>query len=375
MRLDFTSALYLGPRPLPPPPPGLALATGRPGALAEPPAHRRVARTLAHRQGLAAGALAPSTLHLFRDAVAMMPARAALLCANNLYPVGQWGSLWARARGLPVETFAPADLPALARRLHALAEQGRTPWVLAEGWHPGHGPAPLAAYLRLLRPTPEAVLLLDDTQALGVLGHRPTPAQPLGRGGGGSLRRAGLAAAATAQVLTICSLAKGYGVPVAVLAGSAARLAQWRATAPTRMHTSPVSGWHGWAAAAALAHDARHGEAARQRLARALADFRAAAAGAGLRAHGGDFAVQMLRLGRPGPAVALHQHLARHGIGALLLAGPAPGAAPDVAFCLCAGHRPADFARLGRCLRQFVAGAAAPSSTFSPAESHDYALV
>ncbi|MGI4833639.1 MAG: hypothetical protein ACRYFK_09285 [Janthinobacterium lividum] len=88
---DFTSALYLGPRRLPPPP-GLLLSTGRPAALAEASAAQQVASALAWRQGLAAGRLAPSTLHLFHDVFGLVPANGVVVLAPRLYPVGQWGS-------------------------------------------------------------------------------------------------------------------------------------------------------------------------------------------------------------------------------------------------------------------------------------------
>lgn len=344
--LDFTSALYLGPRTLPPPPAGLVLTTGRPAVLGEADRARWVAQAVARRQGLAAGLLAPSTLHLFWDVFRLMPAAGVLLLDRRLYPVGQWGGLRARARGLPVVQFRADDLGGLARLLHTYRQQGRTPWLVADGWHPGGGPAPLARFAELLAPCPGAVLLLDDTQAFGVLGAAPGPAAPLGHGGGGSLRWAGLdAGAGGPEILTITSLAKGLGVPVAVLAGRAARLAQFGRCAETRVHSSPVSAWHAWAAAAALRHDDRHGEAARHRLGQRIGQFRAALARAGLRPGGGLFPVQKLVLARTTAALSLHQQLRQAGINALLLAGETRPSVPEIAFCLRADHSAADIGR------------------------------
>ena len=59
--------------------------------------------------------------------------------------------------------------------------------------------------------------MLDDTQALGVLGEKPTPDAPYGRGGGGSLPWHGVT---SPHVIAGSSLAKGFGVPIAVLSGS-----------------------------------------------------------------------------------------------------------------------------------------------------------
>jgi 8-amino-7-oxononanoate synthase len=335
---DFTSALYLGPRALPPPPAGLLLTTGRPAVLAEDARATAAAQEVARRQGLEAGLLAPSTLHLFWDVFRLVPANGVLLLEQHLYPVGQWGALRARARGLPVVQFRADDLPGLAQLLHTYRQQGRTPWLVADGWHPGRGPAPLARLAALLAPYPGAVLLLDDTQAFGVLGARPGPANQLGQGGGGSLPWAGIDPRTGPEILTITSLAKGLGVPVAVLAGRAARLAQFRRRAETWVHTSPVSAWHAWAAAAALHHDARHGEAARQRLGQRVEQFRRALARDGLPPHGGPFPVQKLVLARTTAVLSLHQQLRQAGVETLLLAGEQRPGVPEIAFCLRADH-------------------------------------
>ncbi|WP_052732963.1 aminotransferase class I/II-fold pyridoxal phosphate-dependent enzyme [Hymenobacter terrenus] len=343
--LNFTSALYLGPRVLPPPA-GLVLTTGRPAALTEDARAARVAREVAHRQGLETGLLAPSTLHLFWDVFLLMPTAGVVLLDQRLYPVGQWGALRALRRSLPVATFSADDLPGLARLLHTYRQQGRTPWLVTDGWHPGRGPAPLACYCELLALHPGAVLLLDDTQAFGVLGRQPSTRHPLGQGGGGSLPWAGLNNKVMApEVLSIISLAKGLGVPVAVLAGRAARLAQFRRRSETRVHTSPVSAWHAWAAAAALRHDARHGEAARARLGLRIAQFRRELARAGLRPQGGSFPVQKLVVARTTAALGLHQQLRQAGLETLLLAGEVRPGVPEIAFCLRADHSTADISR------------------------------
>jgi 8-amino-7-oxononanoate synthase len=349
--LDFTSALYLGPRILPPPP-GLVLTTGRPAALAEDDRARQVARAVARWQGLEAGLLAPSTLHLFWDVFSLVPPAGVVLFDRTLYPVGQWGALRARQRGLPVVPFRADNLPGLARLLHTYRQQGRTPWLVTDGWHPGRGPAPLARYHDLLAPHPGAVLLVDDTQAFGVLGARPAPGQLLGQGGGGSLPWAGLTTRPGGpELLTITSLAKGLGVPVAVLAGRAARLAQFRGRSATRVHTSPVSLWHAWAAEQALCHDARHGDAARRRLSCRVVQFRRELARAGLQPRGGVFPVQKLVLSRTTAALGLHQQLRQAGITTLLLAGEQRPGVPEVAFCLRADHSVADISRAVAALR------------------------
>jgi 8-amino-7-oxononanoate synthase len=349
---DFTSALYLGPRVLPPPP-SLVLSTGRPAALGEADQARQVAQEVARRQGLEAGVLAPSTLHLFHDVFRLMPATGVLLLERRLYPVGQWGSQQARLRGLPVVRFD--GVANLKKLLCAYRQQGRTPWLVADGYHPGRGPAPLAQYYAALTGCLGAVLLLDDTQAFGVLGRQPTATRPLGQGGGGSLAWAGLPdTSLNPELLTITSLAKGLGVPVAVLAGRAARIRQFAHCSDTRVHTSPVSAWHAWAAAQALRLDTRHGETARLRLGKRIGQFRAALRHLGLRPGGGWFPVQKLVPTRATAALSLHQQLRQAGINTLLLAGEHQPGVPEIAFCLRADHSPADIVWVATVLGQAV---------------------
>ena len=346
--LDFTSAHYLGPPTLSVPP-GLALSTGWPAALQEPAWHRQVAEMVARRQGLETGLLAPSTLHLFWDVLALAPASAVVFVDEQMYPVGQWGAARAALRGLPVVRFSADDLPRLRRLLHTHCPPGRTPWLLTDGWRlMAEKPAPLVHYLRLLRPYPRGMLLLDDTQAFGVLGRQPTPARPLGQDGGGTLAYLGLNAP---NILCITSLAKGLGVPVATLTGSRAWLARFETCSATRVHTSPVSNWHAWAAGQALQHDAAgSGAVARRRLARRIGEFRRAL-GSGWQVRGGWFPVQKLLLPTAPAALGLHRHLARCGIRALLLADAHRPAVPQLAFCLRADHSAADLARLAGALR------------------------
>jgi len=344
---DFTSALYLGARAFAWPA-GRPLTTGRPAALEEPALHRRVAQEVARRQGLETGLLAASTLHLFWDVLRLLPRRGVVLLDQRLYPVGQWGGLRAALQGRPVIAFNADDLEDLARLVHACGQQQQIPWILTDGWQlAANQPAPLARYLRLLAPFPQAVLLLDDTQAFGLLGREPDARQPLGRGGGGSLPFAGIR---SSRVLTITSLAKGLGVPVAVLAGPAALVNRYRQVSETRVHTSPVSEVHAWAAWQTLRHDARHGEAARSRLSARVAQFRGELAAGGLTPQGGIFPVQKLVLPRATAALSLYQQLRQQGVEPLLLTGAGPAAVPEVAFCLRADHSAADIHHAARCL-------------------------
>ena len=340
---DFTSALYLGLRhghaSLRP---WRALTTGRPGALAEPPGAREAAAELAALMGCEAATLVPSTLHLFWDLFGVVaPGGASLHLDAGAYAVARWGAERARGRGVPVRAFRHHDAEALRRSLHRLP-RGARPVVVADGFCPGCGrAAPVPEYLAAVRER-GGLLVLDDTQALGVLGEDPGPGAPYGRGGGGTLRRFGIAEAP--DILVGASLAKGFGVPGAVLAGSRLQLAAFEARSQTRVHCSPPSLAVVAAAEAALRLNTARGDALRLGLARRVARFRRRLAAAGVRPRGGLFPVQTVGALNGRPAEALHARLEAAGVRTVLLAGRG-GKEALVGFLITAAHRPDDIHR------------------------------
>jgi 8-amino-7-oxononanoate synthase len=311
--LDFGSALYLGLRhPSRSLRPWDRLTTGTPAALGEPPAAGRVAAALAGLQECEAAVLARSTLHAFLDCFAVLdgPARPVLV-DGGAYPIAGWGAAAAGARPAAFAHHDPGDL---RRRLRRLPGSGRGPLVVTDGLCPGCGGiAPLADYLELSRDH-DGLLLVDDTQALGVLGRRrgaAAPAGPYGAGGGGSLAWAGVAGP---RVVCVASLAKGFGVPVAVAAGGRELIGRLTALAPGRQHTSPPSAADVAAATQALAVNRRVGDGLRRRLAGLVARLRRRLAEWGIVATGGLFPVQHLPAMPSAVAVRLASALADRGV-------------------------------------------------------------
>ena len=129
-------------------------------------------------------------------------------------------------------------MPIRSRRALSRDDARRAPVVVADGFCPACGrAAPVPAYLDLLKSS-RGWLVIDDTQALGILGHSPGPQAPLGRGGGGTLRWYG---APAERVVTISSLAKGFGVPVAMLGGPRDFVERFNRLSKTRVHCSGIS--------------------------------------------------------------------------------------------------------------------------------------
>nr|WP_228530598.1 MULTISPECIES: aminotransferase class I/II-fold pyridoxal phosphate-dependent enzyme [Myxococcaceae] len=271
----------------------------------------------------------------------------------------------AAARGVPARGFAHHRPEALQRQLQQAA--GGRALVLVDGFCAGCGrAAPLARYLELLRPC-GGLLVLDDTQALGVWGT-PRAGSAYGAGGGGSLRRAGVGGP---QVLWCASLAKAFGVPLAVAAGSEACLAQMEERGETRVHCSPPSLAVLRAAQRALALNAARGEALRARLARRVRELRARLAEAGLRASGGLFPVQRLALPDAVDPAALEGRLRRRGVRAVLQRGRC-GPRRSVSLLLTARHTRSELEAGAAALAEALDGA---QGTRKQAEVRDGEMV
>lgn len=339
--MDFTSALYLSMKhPAGRLPPWRSLTTGAPAALKEPPAARRAAKAVARLQGRGEGLLYPSTLHLFWDLFGVLSRQPIGVFLDRVaYPIAGWGVQWAARRGMPVQGFRHNDANGLADALRSNRMKRRRPIVISDGWCPQCGKAaPLREYLDILRPY-NGLLLLDDTQALGILGQHPGADMPYGYGGGGLLPWLGVR---DDNVLVGSSMAKAYGVPVAVLSGPPRLINRIKASSLTRVHCSPPSMAVVSAALRALKLNRQEGEGRRQALLQRVAQFKAGLLTAGIETTPGLFPVQRLTAVQDETAKALHARLRREGIQTVLTAGHHGQA--QVTFLLRANQREEEIA-------------------------------
>jgi 8-amino-7-oxononanoate synthase len=199
--------------------------------------------------------------------------------------------------------------------------------VVADGYCTGCArTAPIAEYLEVLRPH-RGVLVLDDTQALGILGRDPGPAAPYGHGGGGSARWAN----AHGCPLQVASLAKGFGAPVALLAGPAELVDEIGTRGPTRLHSSAPARADVRAAEHALTVNAAHGDRIRARLLTLVRRFRQRSADRGTLTAAGEFPVQRLASTDERRAMAMHAWLLGAGLRSVVTQPPChPAAAVTV---------------------------------------------
>jgi 8-amino-7-oxononanoate synthase len=348
--LDFTSSLYLSmTHPSSSLRPWAGLTTGVPAALATPALASRVAGELARLQGCAAATLARSTLHAFWDLIPMCAGPGTVIYVDaGAYPVARWGTERAALRGIPVRTFPHLDAAALRQRMSRDAAAGLRPVVISDGVCPGCGrSAPVAAYLDAARRR-GGLLVLDDSQALGLLGRSPGPGAPFGWGGGGSLRRARIA---SPEIVLVASMAKSLGVPMAAVSGEAALISRLSAGFESRRHCSPPSMADLRAAEHALGDNRRLGDRLRLRLARLVETFQSAIRTARpdwLRDSCAVFPVQTLRV-PAARAPQVHEGLLRHGVLTVLHRGTCRSG-PAISFVITVAHTPADIERAAAAL-------------------------
>jgi 8-amino-7-oxononanoate synthase len=330
---DFSSSLYLGLRHASVDlPPWETLTLGKPAGLDEPALAQHTARALADLVGCADGVLLPSTFHLFWDLLGVLARMEPIeiFMDASTYPIARWGAEHWAGRGVPLRSFAPHDPAHLARLLAACQA---CPVVLCDAVSPGHRhQPPLAGYAALVQ-RHGGWLVVDDTQGLGLHGRDPSPTTPYGLGGGGTLQRLGLSGE---QVVIGASLAKSFGVPVAVLAGNTRLLQRFRRNSASREHMSPPSMAVMHAAARALEVNRRNGDWRRARLWQMVRRLRDGLRSIGLAAQGQDFPVQTLSLHAGLDMPTLHAELQQLGIATVLHRDRGVGA--RLSFLLRADH-------------------------------------
>jgi 8-amino-7-oxononanoate synthase len=343
--IDFTSVLYLGFRhahnTLRP---WTQFTTGRPAALEPAPAAQRLARDLAELLRCERALVMPSTLHLYWDLFDVLARDPIAIYADaGAYPIAGWGIERVVAKGVRTATFRTHDPAALEALLHPDRGLGLRPVVVTDGLCPTSGrPAPLPDYLRLVRER-GGYLVVDDTQALGILGKSPAQDLPYGRGGAGTRAFHGIEGP---ELIMGSSLAKGFGAPLAVIASNARLIAKFEDLSGTRVHTSPPSLGAISAASQALAVNDKRGDGLRSHLAKLVRQFRDALRQIGLSAYGGLFPVQTLRAIPGVDQAQLYGRMLHLGVRAVLRSAQnLPGSA--LSFLITVMHTPSD---IGRCM-------------------------
>ncbi len=330
--LDFTSALYLGFEHASWSLPGWAsLTLGKPAVLEAIPGTLRAQRELATLTGCEQALLGSSTLHLFCDLFAMLGReKVAIWIDDATYPIARWGADRAAALGTPVTVFRRHDVAALWRAMSAVPLR---PIIVTDGYSPIWGMTPPLNDYAACAAAKDGLLIVDDTQALGVFGRRGDSADPYGVGGGGSLRHFNLR---DPRVVVVSSLAKAFGAPLAMLGGSRAFVERFRENSAAFMHCSPPSAAAVSAALRALELNRRFGDTLRRRLAERVGLFRRRVAE--FLAVDGLFPVQPLNLAPGIDARMVYAALLDRGVQPVI-SRTSNGGGSQISFVLTARHR------------------------------------
>ena len=213
------------------------MSKGRPQTLDETDLFTdNLAIKMAALQGCEAAIFATSTFQLFWDFFDLLSGEEVVIyLEEGTYPIVQWGVDRANYQGVAVSYFPRQNLEYLNFMLSQNLANKKRP-VVVDGinstkWHP----SPLSDYLKAIEPF-GGLLVVDDTQALGLFGHSSDSKAPFGYGGGGSLQWHVLE---SPNILLVSSLAKGFGVPIAVFSGSKQLIEWFRAKSQTLEHCSP----------------------------------------------------------------------------------------------------------------------------------------
>lgn len=331
--LDFTSALYLGLTHASGDLPGWKqLTLGKPAALKAIPRAAELEQKLAALMGCERAVLATSTLHLFWDLFSIFGRKKInIFLDSHSYPILRWGVERAACLGAAVHVFRQHDTEALRSALQGASDD--PPVIVTDGYCPACGKlAPLKEFLLEAR-SHGGLVVVDDTQALGIFG-KPVAGMPYGAGGGGSLRRAGLMGSG---ILVGASLAKAFGAPLAVFAGDTAAVDDFKRRSATRVHCSPPSSVVIAAATRALKINSLHGDKLRLKLARTISRFRRGLSRMGMIGTRGLFPVQSLSLPDHISAETLNRRLLRAGVATVVL-GEGKHERPRISFVVTARH-------------------------------------
>jgi len=332
---DFTSSLYLGmmhgSRELPE---WRQLTSGVPAALKESVLSKKIAGKISEMQGLRAGLLAPSTLHLYIDLFRQLSEKRITLFVDiQIYPVSLYGIEQIVLRKIPVIRYRHLDATDLELKIRKFLKGSTLPVIITDGWCPQCGKAsPVDVYLKIVQKY-NGMLVMDDSQALGVLGKTDSQLH-YGKGGGGLLKWMHVT---DERIVSVTSLAKGFGVPVAAISGSKVFIRDFESRSKIRMVSSPVN----FAVLSAVIHtlniNQASGDAGRKKLWENVNYFRRQFNETGIPISGGIFPVQTIYSLSQENCFQLHQYLNRREIHTVIVA-PHMDHNPGLSIIINANH-------------------------------------
>lgn len=334
--IDFTSSLYLGiqhdSHSLKP---WKTLTTGRPISITNPTSYSKIEKRIAALQGLEEGAIAKSTFHLFWDLFSILGIGNYIAFADSKnYPVAQWGLDRFSSMGNTVVQYKHHDSYGLNKLLASRVKSGERPLVVTSSWCQKSGQfAPLKDYLNSIR-LYDGILIVDDSQSLGIFGQDPNYSQPYGYSGGGVLKYLNISGP---DIILISSLAKAFGVPIGIMSGSNEVIKHFKLLSNTRYHCSPPSYADISAAEHALYINDQFGDQQRQKLGTLVRNFKMNLLDCGISTTESLFPLQKLFLPLEVDILSFYTKLRQAGIESIL-SGSNKAEEYSIFFSLNANH-------------------------------------
>jgi 8-amino-7-oxononanoate synthase len=317
------------------------ISLGMPRALGAAALTGRLETAIAALVGQERALVFPSTTHIALDVLPLLAGQSGMLFVDErAYPISLDGALVAARVSDRLVRFPHNDPEALERLL-------RPHWsvqdnvIVCDGIYPLGGRVAALRAFAALAERYGATIYVDDAHGIGILGEEPSAMMPLGFGGGGTPRQLQVG---KGSIVHVGGLGKGFGVPVAFVAGPERFIDHVRLTVGTFVHSSPPATPILAAALAALQVHDREGDDLRRHLVALVRRFRNGLRRAGLEPEPASvFPIQSLRLPSSAMATIAASTLRRQGIWPLLqLASPEQPAGGAIRFVLTALHQTAD---------------------------------
>jgi len=293
-------------------------------------------RALTQLCGAEAAVIGRSTLHLFWDLFGLFDPRDwSVIVDEHSYPVARWAASRMLDADARLREFIHLDVDDLAQHCRQSKRKRVRPLILTDSFCCVCGNAPsLGAYCDLARQY-DGLVIMDDTQRLGLVGTGTTPTMPFGWGGGGSLPFHKLV---REPIVAISSLAKALGSPTAVAVGPADIIARLQRDGDSRVHCSQPSAADMGSVAHALLLNKRCGDRKRAMLARGVEVFRTETERYGLQIVTSLHPTQSVYLRENQSTIECHRRLKERGIACL--AGKGHRGEPRLVFLLTCRHLP-----------------------------------
>jgi 8-amino-7-oxononanoate synthase len=252
-------------------------------------------------------------------------------------------------RRIPIHTFRHFDAAQVAELVTKNCSRSKIPVIVTDGWCPACGnAAPLQQYTTIVKPL-NGWVIIDDTQAFGILGAGTRTTLPYGKGGGGLLQWQSVR---STTIITMVSLAKGFGAPLSVISGTRTFIKSFEQHSQTRVNSSPVSLAHLQAAMNAFHINQLEGDTRRGILWRNICLFRSLVQNAGIAVQGGIFPVQTIPCRSRRQTIWLWETLKKKKIRTVLIT-PHDEQQPVLSFIFRSDHQPREIQALAEIVKKY----------------------